>query len=35
MSFHLRVVMPSHPRFLAIVRAAVSGDLRGKVMTKL
>jgi anti-sigma regulatory factor (Ser/Thr protein kinase) len=23
MSFHLRVVMPSHPRFLAIVRAAV------------
>jgi hypothetical protein len=26
MSFHLRVVMPSHPRFLAIVRAAV-GEL--------
>jgi hypothetical protein len=23
MSFHLRVVMPSHPRFLVIVRAAV------------
>ena len=26
MSFHLRLVMPSHPRFLSIVRAAV-GEL--------
>jgi anti-sigma regulatory factor (Ser/Thr protein kinase) len=24
MSFHLRLVMPSHPRFLCVVRAAVS-----------